>query len=141
MKKYYEIIGVSENASYLEIKTEYLKKIKEYHPDLYEGDKLFAEQKTAELNEAFDMLKNLHENKSNKVALKKESKKVKEKTNKFAIFFKNIWIKIKAFFNKIFNFNKNKKDLINADRERKKLNLIIIIQTLVILILLIILLF
>ena len=57
MKNFYEIIGVEPNADFASIKSAYLKKIKEYHPDVYEGDKDFAEQKTAEITEAYNVLK------------------------------------------------------------------------------------
>lgn len=53
---YYEILGVSRNASQKEIRTAYKKLIKQYHPDLYQGDKIFAEKKTQEINEAYDIL-------------------------------------------------------------------------------------
>ncbi len=58
MNNYYEILGVEANASSEEIKKAYLIKIKEYHPDVFDGDKFFAEQKTAEINEAYNVLKN-----------------------------------------------------------------------------------
>lgn len=57
MNTYYDILDVSVTATNEEIKKAYLKKIKEYHPDIYEGDKDFAVQKTAELNEAYNVLK------------------------------------------------------------------------------------
>lgn len=53
---YYEILGVSKSASQEEIRTAYKQLIKKYHPDLYQGDKAFAERKTQEINEAYDIL-------------------------------------------------------------------------------------
>ena len=53
---FYEILGVSKSASQEEIKTAYKNLIKKYHPDLYQGDKSFAEKKTKEINEAYDTL-------------------------------------------------------------------------------------
>ncbi len=53
---YYEILGISSNASQEDIKSAYKKLIKKYHPDLYQGDKTFAEKKTKEINEAYDTL-------------------------------------------------------------------------------------
>ena len=53
---HYEILGVSKNASQEEIRNAYKKLIKRYHPDLYQGDKKFAERKTQEINEAYDTL-------------------------------------------------------------------------------------
>lgn len=53
---HYEILGVSKTASQEEIRSAYKKLIKKYHPDLYQGDKSFAEKKTKEINEAYDTL-------------------------------------------------------------------------------------
>ena len=55
---YYEILGVKRNASSAEIKDAYKKLIKKYHPDLYNGDKDFAEKKAKEINVAYDVLSN-----------------------------------------------------------------------------------
>lgn len=55
---YYEILKVSKNATDQEIKNSYKKLVKKYHPDLYVGDKSFAEQKIKEINEAYDILSN-----------------------------------------------------------------------------------
>ena len=54
-KNYYEILGVSKNASEEEIKAAYKKLVKQYHPDLHPGDKLAAE-KFKEINEANEVL-------------------------------------------------------------------------------------
>lgn len=53
---FYEILGVSKNASQEEIRNAYKTLVKKYHPDLYQGDKAFAEKKTQEINEAYDIL-------------------------------------------------------------------------------------
>lgn len=53
---FYEILGVSKNASQEEIRNAYKTLVKKYHPDLYQGDKSFAEKKTQEINEAYDIL-------------------------------------------------------------------------------------
>lgn len=55
---YYEILKLSKNATEHEIKSSYKKLVKQYHPDLYVGDKDFAEQKIKEINEAYDILSN-----------------------------------------------------------------------------------
>lgn len=53
---YYEILGIKKNASQEEIREAYKTLIKKYHPDLYQGDKSFAEKKAKEINEAYDVL-------------------------------------------------------------------------------------
>src|SRR5574344_1685833 len=54
---YYNILSISIFASDEEIKTAYLKKIKEYHPDTYKGNKHEAENITASLNDAYAVLR------------------------------------------------------------------------------------
>ena len=55
-KNYYEILGVSENASIEEIKKAYRKLAKEYHPDTKGGDKR-AESRFKDISEAYAVLK------------------------------------------------------------------------------------
>ncbi len=57
MQNYYEILGVSTNATEKEIRTSYIEKIKKYHPDTFDGDKSFAETQTALITEAYTTLK------------------------------------------------------------------------------------
>src|SRR5690554_5987940 len=54
-KSYYDILGVSKNATENEIKSAYRKLAKKYHPDLNPGDKQAAE-KFKEVNEAYEIL-------------------------------------------------------------------------------------
>ncbi len=57
MKNYYEILEVNKHASGEIIEKAYKVLIKKYHPDLYtEEDKLYAEQKTKDINEAYKVL-------------------------------------------------------------------------------------
>lgn len=57
MKNYYEILEVDRHASLKVIKVVYKLHIKENHPDLFQGDeKLKAEEKLKELNEAYEVL-------------------------------------------------------------------------------------
>ena len=54
---YYKLLGVSVFASNEEIRSAYMKRIKEYHPDTYKGNAKEAENITAELNVAYSTLK------------------------------------------------------------------------------------
>ena len=56
---YYEVLGVSTDASQAEIKKAYKEMMKKYHPDAHpEEDTKFYEQKAKILNEAYEILGN-----------------------------------------------------------------------------------
>ncbi len=55
MRDYYEVLGVSKNASDDEIKKAYRSLAKKYHPDMNPGDKE-AEEKFKEANQAYAVL-------------------------------------------------------------------------------------
>ena len=57
---YYEILGVSKNASASEIKKAYRKKAIEFHPDKNPNDKV-AEAKFKKAAEAYEILGNFSE--------------------------------------------------------------------------------
>ena len=54
----YKVLGVSENASFEEIRRAYLALVKKYHPDKYTDTDLkdLANEKLKEVNEAYDQL-------------------------------------------------------------------------------------
>ena len=54
-RDYYEVLGISKDASAAEIKSAFRKKAKEYHPDLNK-DKADAEEKFKEVQEAYSVL-------------------------------------------------------------------------------------
>ncbi|HCX67595.1 MAG TPA: molecular chaperone DnaJ, partial [Rhodobiaceae bacterium] len=55
-RDYYDVLGVSRDASAEELKKAYRSQAKKLHPDQNHGDKN-AEQRFKELNEAYDALK------------------------------------------------------------------------------------
>lgn len=52
----YKILGVSKNANQDEIKSAFRKLAKQYHPDIYQGDKKEAEEKFKKIAEAYKVL-------------------------------------------------------------------------------------
>jgi len=57
MKNFYEVLRVRTNATQAQIKKAFLYLVSKYHPDVYVGDKLYAERYTALLTEAYSVLK------------------------------------------------------------------------------------
>ena len=53
---YYDILEVSHNASPEVIQNAYKTLAKKYHPDVYQGDKSFAEEQMKQINEAYEVL-------------------------------------------------------------------------------------
>jgi molecular chaperone DnaJ len=55
-RSYYEILGVGKDVTEAEIKKAYRRLAKQYHPDVYKGDKKEAEEKFKEISEAYEVL-------------------------------------------------------------------------------------
>lgn len=138
MNTYYDILDVSTKVTTEEIKKAYLKKIKEYHPDIYEGDKDFAMQKTEELNEAYNVLKdetlrkeydlknNINqtttEMQTNNLQNEEKGNIFKELGEKFKGFFSGLKSDLKNFNNSIKNNKKAKKEYKKKKKENKNNN-------------------
>lgn len=56
MRDYYEILGVSRNATEKELKEAYRKLVRKYHPDLNPNNREQAEKIFREINEAYEVL-------------------------------------------------------------------------------------
>ena len=54
---YYSILGVMPWSEQKEIDVAYKGKVKIYHPDVYSGDKQYAEEEIKKINEAYAVLK------------------------------------------------------------------------------------
>ena len=70
LKKFYQLLGVSESDSLESIKNKYRNIIKEYHPDTIQGKGLpeefinFANKKLVDFNEAYNEIKKHKEKKT-----------------------------------------------------------------------------
>ena len=73
MKDFYAILGISTNAEIEVINAAYRAMAKKYHPDVYQGDKKFAEQKIKDINEAFETLSDADKRRSYDKNYNKES--------------------------------------------------------------------
>lgn len=117
MKDYYKIIGVSRDADERTIKNTYLLKLKKYHPDVYAGDKGFAEEKTAELNEAYEILKDETLRKEYDTKLNKKKKKQGEVGKKKNVEPERNWFQV--FWDNIKYYRKKRKDKKLAKKKKK----------------------
>ena len=74
MRDFYAILGVSLDAELEVINAAYRAMAKKYHPDVYKGDKKFAEEKIKEINEAYECLSDAQKRKEYDSEFKKENK-------------------------------------------------------------------
>lgn len=84
MKNYYEILEVNPKASEDIIKKVYKIKVKQNHPDLFQGEeKKKAEEKTKEITEAYDILSNKEKRQNYDLELKNNENEENEKFIKY----------------------------------------------------------
>ncbi len=80
MKNYYDLLEVTPKASKEIIEKAYRVLIKKYHPDLYHGEeRIYAENKLRDLNEAYHVLSNDFLREQYDMELEKERKFNNEK--------------------------------------------------------------
>lgn len=122
MKNYYEVIGVSANATKDQIRKTYYKKLKMYHPDVFQGDEEICKQITEELNQAYQVLR---DSEQRKILDKeygnykyKEPKPEKEKVERHI--FKDLSAKIKSWFKSKPKKEKVKKEKVKKEKIRKE---------------------
>ena len=117
---YYEILEISEKASQEVIRMAYKALCKKYHPDVYQGDKSYAEEQMKKINEAYitlsDELKkkeyddSLNNKKQSKHSTYSENKQEHTATNMNALIKRGFmaledgeWIKADNFFEQALN--------------------------------------
>ena len=84
MKNYYEILEVNPKASEDIIKKVYKIKVKQNHPDLFQGEeKKKAEEKTKKITEAYDILSNKEKRQNYDLELKNNENEENEKYIKY----------------------------------------------------------
>ena len=81
---YYKILELDPNCTDKDIKDAYRKLAKKYHPDTYEGDKTFAENKMKELNEAYDYLSNPENREALRIKNNEKTTNTTSYTNSYA---------------------------------------------------------
>ena len=108
---YYEILKVSKNANQEQIKNAYKLLVKKYHPDLYVGDKEFAEKKLREINEAYKILSDFDTKKEyDKYLENKYQENITLKTQKSNVECNNN-------FNQNINFIKEENNVVSANEQ------------------------
>lgn len=77
---FYEILKIKPNATEREIKLAFIGLVSKYHPDIYDGDKDFAQKYTAMLTEAYSTLKDPEKRRDYDLRLNAKDEKRPQKT-------------------------------------------------------------
>lgn len=119
MQNYYQILEISRYSSQDDIKKAYLKMIKKYHPDVYSGDKVFAEKQTALITEAYTTLKNpeLKDKYDHKIFGSESVKQTDESSEENVD--ESAEVEEETILESIKKFFKNLKDKINAKSKKR----------------------
>ena len=75
MENFYDLLKINKNATQKEIKIAFIKLVSKYHPDVYNGDKSYAEKITAQLTEAYSILKDPDKRRDYDILLQVENQK------------------------------------------------------------------
>lgn len=122
-RTYYDILKVEKFADEKTIKSAYIKLQKKYHPDIYNGDKKYAQRVTCEINNAYSVLSDANKRKEYDLSLNFEKESFTDnKLNK------------KEFKESKINKKNIKKTLL---KELKTIDLAILVNIIIILILII----
>lgn len=123
MKNYYEILEVNPKATDEIIKKVYKIKVKQNHPDLFQGDeKIKAEEITKEITEAYDVLSNKEKRQEYDLGLKNEEDSEKYKKIISSLEDENMYLKqiitsknnmINDFLNTNSNIVQNNNNILN----------------------------
>ena len=128
MKNYYQILGVGPEAEYAEIKKNYRKLSKKYHPDI--SDEENAEQKFKEITKAYEILSSEESRAEYDQKIKQQArqqtrgaKQSSTSRKRQSNFSKGDFDKFEEKFKDFFGFDPETKEKINQeDDESEKMN-------------------
>ncbi len=125
MENWYQVLGVSSEASEDEIKASYRKLAKKYHPDAHPGDQE-CEKHFKEISEAYSILSDSkkrkeYDEKFHQFSQKKTGTSARgtghsDTSRGQSVDFQNIHKNFESFF----GFNPKTKDIVNEDKLKRK---------------------